>query len=1683
MGHQIATYSATSLIAYQSNNSTTKVMSISINATSQIGAFDCLELPGFPASSDLVGEMIILPNAGYPFLAAVSIPSSKTVHFWSYDRTVSARWRYNSSISATGVFDNQIALVYTDTGTFVSISNVNASGTRVISSYLYSSVISQWTLLSVLTGVSYPGFGTAIAVKSPYLAVGAPDYPNEDGSTGIVVMYKINSGFWIEQSRIYPPYKTTRFGANIILSSNQIFIWSAGTEGTNTSSVATFTINLVTGAWLYSQKLSIYAWGTNSSQFGQYMSLSSTELVLAISAPAASYYNAFNYKSGLVMTYTKCDTNDTLWVPRSRIFTRNSNISMAFGSDLAVDRFLLIGATNSTRGGEVYASATFCNGNSYGPTCKLCSCSAEKGFCDTGVIGTGACSRCLNAHDSGPLCDLPLLCNDTSFAFTGPNGFGLCSACSAGFYGDAPTFTTGGFAVLSTGSIDQVYIGGELVNSSDTLPIRTDLRFLNKSGACVAVKVTAGSAKLNDPIGGFIGSLTIGLSSTFYTDRRWKCTAFVNNTPPDNWYSCDYSDLDWPYAMEIKTNPICSDQRCAFIWTEISENHPYTDATIFCRRTLGGFCNVSCTCNGECINKPGGKCVANLCNSGYYPTSDGQCLPCSLCINGVCNTSVDSNGYCAYCTKNNTYGQSCVDCECKNGVCNANVTGDGRCLSCNEGFYGPFCAPCTCTANGVCDNSTVGSDGLCLTCQPGYYGVSCGNMCSKNCSANELCDDGTRGTGKCECIYPYFRDENGTCSCTALPPKKYLDIQVGRSYRAKVPRFGDQFGYSLSSYNTMVAVGSPFGKVFVERTGIVTIFNITETTTDLLYRFGPDTRDDTALFLSGDRFGQSLSMFENTLAVGSPFHSPSFQLQSSGAVFVFVIDTNSTTPVTQAYKLMDPNPIPGSSFGSAVKVVSNFIVVGANRYSSTGKMYIFRNLDQDASLRFTFDGTDTFNKFQNGMITATTLSLSSQASFGSAIDSNSFWIAVGAPQQINDSSDKPQGAVLLFYRPYAAHWVQYDYLIPPTHGDYSLFGSSLAMDDTTLVVGAYGTDWGQGSDQGAVHIYVLNGLKWELRQTIQPLGLNEDDSFGYSVSLNGNFLIVGAYHTDSANSIDAGSAYLYMRDCNGTWIEYAKILGSQSSAKRSIFETSEISQTIEANIGINFGTSLSIVGNKAVFGSPGDLQGAGSFSTIDLVCKPGFYGPDCLPCPCDLNHSSCDDGVGGSGKCTCFPNYFGKNCSSPCTCLYGSCNDGVNGNGQCLKCSDNTLYFGDNCLNCTCNITNGMCDGGVLGNGECSECYNSTYEGKNCDRLSIINAIKEENTTLLISIVTPVALVVVISVLVLIIVIVYLKKKSRRNNQGDLSRTDVGKSLPSAVRYFFELNRMEKEGWEKMDESDPPYWRRELDSSSLDYKKMSEFFYEYLGGGSLKVKKAWGIYNPGLASNFATQRSLLQSRIREDPHLFAKNSWATEDASESDAKLRKWVKSSYDDMVSRYFWNNNEEVPIIPLIHGTDGSIAWKIARKGFASMSSLDAGYYGSGIYFSSSALYTLPYFGTKKSPTILICLVFPGNTYPTIEDRNGPNSLLGKPIKPGYQSHYVLTNRSGSPCTQEKESGKFYDELVIPQESQIVPVFLLEIDNSNLYELSKKFQRDVADNGLADNGPAESREKILEEIDVEDA
>jgi hypothetical protein len=116
-----------------------------------------------------------------------------------------------------------------------------------------------------------------------------------------------------------------------------------------------------------------------------------------------------------------------------------------------------------------------------------------------------------------------------------------------------------------------------------------------------------------------------------------------------------------------------------------------------------------------------------------------------------------------------------------------------------------------------------------------------------------------------------------------------------------------------------------------------------------------------------------------------------------------------------------------------------------------------------------------------------------------------------------------------------AHYQQAK-LFPSDANELDSFGVSVAIDGNFAVIGAYQND-SNGSDSGAAYVYEFSGDAWLLRQKLTASDGATGDKFGRSVAIEGNTVVVGAYHDDNG-----GSVYVFTR--SGTlWSQQQRIAG------------------------------------------------------------------------------------------------------------------------------------------------------------------------------------------------------------------------------------------------------------------------------------------------------------------------------------------------------------------------------------------------------------------------------------------------------------------------------------------------------------------------------------------------------------
>ena len=187
--------------------------------------------------------------------------------------------------------------------------------------------------------------------------------------------------------------------------------------------------------------------------------------------------------------------------------------------------------------------------------------------------------------------------------------------------------------------------------------------------------------------------------------------------------------------------------------------------------------------------------------------------------------------------------------------------------------------------------------------------------------------------------------------------------------------------------------------------------------------------------------------------------------------------------------------------------------------------------------------------------------------FGSSVDVDGDYAVVGAPA--DDEGGADAGAVYIYVFGENG-WVQEAKLLAPepTAGDE--FGSTVSISGDYVLVGAQNND-AAGQNAGTAYVYLRQGISWSVQTAIQPADLSAEDRFGASLSLSGDYAIVGAYGADD-NGDGAGAAYVFTRS-GSSWTQQAKLQSSDIVA------------------GDEFGFDVDVKDDRAIIGAPGKDDG------------------------------------------------------------------------------------------------------------------------------------------------------------------------------------------------------------------------------------------------------------------------------------------------------------------------------------------------------------------------------------------------------------------------------------------------------------------------------------------------------------
>ncbi len=224
-------------------------------------------------------------------------------------------------------------------------------------------------------------------------------------------------------------------------------------------------------------------------------------------------------------------------------------------------------------------------------------------------------------------------------------------------------------------------------------------------------------------------------------------------------------------------------------------------------------------------------------------------------------------------------------------------------------------------------------------------------------------------------------------------------------------------------------------------------------------------------------------------------------------------------------------------FGRSVAIDGNYAVVGEPGYNgSEGRAYVFF-----------YDGS--------GWSPIAKLTASDAAKddrFGISVGISGDIIVVGADG--DDVVGLNSGSSYVFEKP-TTGWVDAteSYKLTPSDGaPNDGFGFSVSTFNAVIVVGAYGDD-DNGNSSGSAYIFEKPASNWSQSAKLKPSDGVSFANFGYSVSISGQVIAIGAYGDDD-NGSSSGSVYIFEKPITGwtNMAQTAKLIASDGAVNDAL---------------------------------------------------------------------------------------------------------------------------------------------------------------------------------------------------------------------------------------------------------------------------------------------------------------------------------------------------------------------------------------------------------------------------------------------------------------------------------------------------------------------------------------------------
>jgi len=265
---------------------------------------------------------------------------------------------------------------------------------------------------------------------------------------------------------------------------------------------------------------------------------------------------------------------------------------------------------------------------------------------------------------------------------------------------------------------------------------------------------------------------------------------------------------------------------------------------------------------------------------------------------------------------------------------------------------------------------------------------------------------------------------------------------------------------------------------------------------------------------ASDAFGCSTAISGEYAVVGA------YKDESSkGAAYIF---KRISGVWTQQRKLVASDGAAGDCFGISVGISGNYIIVGANAHnSSRGAAYMYKLNDT------TWNQKLTASDAASGDL------------FGQSVSIYGSYAAVGA-----EGETSKKGAVYIFvWDTDNANWTQLQIITPNPRVASARFGCSVSMDSESMLIGAY-----NDSSVGAAYLYSLSSGTWSGGLKFTASDAANSDNFGCSVAICGDYAVIGAYNGNNNLSVETGSVYIFKPYTFSSWDCSQELVPSDGAA-------------------------------------------------------------------------------------------------------------------------------------------------------------------------------------------------------------------------------------------------------------------------------------------------------------------------------------------------------------------------------------------------------------------------------------------------------------------------------------------------------------------------------------------------------